>query len=49
MSIMASLDSLSKEYFDVSYDCLTMYQQQVIIELYRLEDTPKCLTDLLIK
>ena len=49
MSIMASLDSLSKEYFKVNYDRLTIYQQQIVIELYRLEDTPKCLTDLLIK
>ena len=46
---MASLDSISKEYFEVEFTCLTIYQAQLVIELYKLEDEPNCLTDLLIK
>lgn len=48
MSIMASLDSISKEYFDVSYDCLTKYQKQVVNTIYEIDDMPECHTDLLI-
>lgn len=50
MSIMASLDLLAEEIFgEFGFNTLTEYQQKIIIELHKLEDTPKCLTDLLIK
>jgi len=49
MSIMASLDSISKEYFEMDYECLSKYQKQLVNTLYELEDEPNRYTDLLIK
>jgi len=49
MSVMSEINSISIEYFNSTFSCLTIYQQQIVLELLKLESPIKNHTDLLIK
>ena len=49
MSVMSEINSISIEYFDSTFSCLSVYKQQIVMELYKLKDEPTNRTDLLIK